>query len=454
MSPILRLRAPVAVALLLATPTACGADQPKEQLLGSVPASAFGPRSHVVIRLAAPATTVAVRLRLRCGAGTTARLTVDRQTLIRRTIRSRRVSEVRVAVATPAGRHRVALTARGGSSARCRRPLATGAVRFLSVPRTSGSAPVAGQGEPPTSSPAPSSTASTSTPADTSPPPTTTTPPAVPARPRLAWSPPALSAPTTLTVGAGDQRLTLDTTKDYIINLGNHAGGLVLTGGRNVRLIGGRIALPTSSGTAVGLGIHQATGTVHIEGVWFDGSSGHEFDAVQIAAPKATVQLENLRATGLRGSYDTNHTDVVQPWGGVKALRVDRLTATTNYQGIFNQPDQGPIGAVDLRHVDLAYDNSGAKTGGYLLWLTNGCTAAKTSLTEVYVKGRPGATLGSTVWPPTGQATNCPGILSGTSLIGWPSLPITGTVRWGAPPGGSFVGADDAGTAYRSPGYE
>ena len=442
--------------LLVVVPSLAG--PAPERVVGSAPASAFVGDDHVkVVRLSSQADRLAVRIRLRCGKGTTALLTLDRRTVVRRRITARRVQEIAVAFATPAGRHRVALTSRGGASPRCRRPLGTGAVRFLA---RGSSGPASGH-EPSTSTGAgvepgaeEATSAAPAAPGTTVPAPPTAPPPAGPARPKLAWAPPALSSPTTITVAQGDQRINLDTTKDYIIKLGSstHAGGIGLSGGRNVVVIGGRIAPPAGSGMAVGLGISNATGTVHVEGVWFDGASGREFDAIQVSAPKATVQLENIRATGLRGSYDTNHTDIVQPWGGVARLRVDRLTATTNYQGVFNQPDLGPVGPVELRHVDLAYDNVGAKTGGYLLWFTKGCDAARTTLTDVYVKGRPGSSLGSTVWPPTGQATNCPAVVSGTTAS-WPSLPITGVARWGAPPRGSFVLPADAGTSYRSPGY-
>ncbi len=440
-----------AVALVLAVTTSL-ADPASDRTVGSAPASAFAGDHHVkVIRLVGHADRLAVRLRLRCGKGTTALLTLDRRTVVRRRIVTRRAREITVAFVTPAGRHRVALTSRGGTSARCHRPLGTGAVRFLA--RDDGGGPAGGRH--PSTGAAPGAGATTgTTPVDPGTSPPATTPPVAPARPKLAWAPPTLSSPTTITVAQGDQRISLDTTKDYIIKLGSstHTGGVGLSGGRNVVVIGGRIALSAGSDMAVGLGVSNAVGTVHVEGVAFDGASGHEFDAIQINAPKATVQLENIRATGLRGSYDTNHTDVVQPWGGVARLRVDRLTASTNYQGIFDQPDVGPLGPVDLRHVDLAYDNAGAKTGGYLLWFTKGCDAAKTALTEVYVKGRPGSSLGSTVWPPTGQATNCPAVVSGDTAA-WPSLPITGVARWGAPAGGPFVLPGDAGTAYRPPGY-
>ncbi|HEY6760975.1 MAG TPA: hypothetical protein VI318_15875 [Baekduia sp.] len=429
--------------------------------IAAVPASAFAGQRHVrTVTLAAPAGQVAVRVRRRCGPGATVRLTIDRRTAIRRRVTARTWRTLQVAMVIPAGRRRVALTVDGGRTAHCRRPLGFGAVRLLAAP--AGTSPASGGADttPPSALQAP---ASTTAPTTTAPGGTTgtdggaTTPgtsPATPARPKLAWAPPALTAPTTIAVGAGDQTYTLDTTKDYILKLGTatHAGGLGIRGGRNVVIVGGHIALPASSTRAVALGISGAVGTVHVEGVWIDGSSGREFDAIQINAPKATVQLENIRATGLRGSYDTNHTDIVQPWGGVARLRVDRLSGTSNYQGIFDQPDQGPIGPVDLRHVDMAYDNAGAKTGGYLLWLTNGCAAATTTLTDVYVKGRAGSTLGSTVWPPTGAATNCPAKIVGDTAS-WPDLPVTGVARWGVPPGGSFVTAADAGASYRSPGY-
>jgi hypothetical protein len=438
-----------ALTVAVAAPLAATAPAP-DRLVGSTPTSAFAGGHHVkTVRLVGHADRLAVRVRLRCGKGTTAVLTLDRRTVIRRRIVAHRVVEIVVAFATPAGRHRVALTTRGGTSARCRRPLGTGAVRFLA---RDGAGSVNGQAPSTVAAPGGEEAPTSAVPGTTTP--AAPPPPGVPARPRLAWAPPTLSSPTTVTVAQGDRRIALDTTKDYIIKLGaaTHAGGLGLSGGHNVVLIGGRIAPPAGAGLAVGLGISNATGTVHVEGVSFEGASGREFDAIQINAPKATVQLENIRATGLRGSYDTNHTDIVQPWGGVARLRVDRLTATTNYQGIFNQPDQGPIGPVDLRHVDLAYDNVGAKTGGYLLWLSNGCAAATTTLTDVYVKGRPGSSLGSTVWPPTGQATNCPAVVS-RDTASWPSLPIAGVAHWGVPPGGSFALPTDAGTAYHSPGY-
>lgn len=283
---------------------------------------------------------------------------------------------------------------------------------------------------------------------------TTSTVNAVTVSPKLRWSAPALTSPTTVNVAQGDQTYTLDTTKDYILNLGTsvHQGALVIKGGRNVVVKGGAIALPVISSKATALVIANSVGTVHVEGVLFDGSA-HEMDAVQIIAPSATVQLENIRAVGIKGSYASNHSDVVQPYGGVKALRIDRLSADSNYQGIFTRPDQGAIGSVDLQNVDLAFNNSLATTsGGYLLWMTSDCAMAPTTLSNVYITPRSGASLGAAVWPATNDA-KCPSKLSGNAVT-FPKLPVTGGVIGGAPPAGSFVPSGRAGTAYSSPGYQ
>jgi hypothetical protein len=271
---------------------------------------------------------------------------------------------------------------------------------------------------------------------------------------KLRWPAPALTAPTTIAVAQGDQSLTLDKTKDHILNLGGavHQGALSINGGRNVVVKGGTIALPASSTRNTAMSIANSVGTVHVEGVLFDGSA-HEMDAVQISAPAATVQLENIRAVGIVGTFATNHSDVVQPWGGVAKLRIDHLTADSNYQGIFTRPDQGAIGSVEIQNVDMAYNNAKAtSSGGYLLWMTTDCDTAPTTLSNVYITPRLGTSLGSAVWPATNDAS-CPSKLSGNSVT-FPNLPVTGGVIGGAPPAGAFVPAGKAGAGYVAPGYQ
>ena len=53
-----------------------------------------------------------------------------------------------------------------------------------------------------------------------------------------------------------------------------------------------------------------------------------------LKAPEAIVQVQNVRIYN-GGGFDTanhNHSDIIQPWGGVKELRIDYLTGSTNYQ--------------------------------------------------------------------------------------------------------------------------
>jgi hypothetical protein len=190
-----------------------------------------------------------------------------------------------------------------------------------------------------------------------------------------------------------------------------------------------------------------------------------EGDGIDIAAPLATVQIENVRVVGLTGSETTTHADVIQPWGGVKEMRVDRLTGSTDYQGLHIQPDLGVNGTEIVKNANLY---SGSKdTGNWLLWLTKGSdtceTAGSVQLDEVYVEPRPGRDLGNSVWPPdqfdvadvAGSVGECLSELSSDKTqMSFPNLPsVSGVVKKGPPPSGDFVPDGVAGADYVSPGY-
>jgi hypothetical protein len=435
-----------------------------------------------VIVLPSRASAVEVRVRgVSCGGSPLLRIDLDGKHVGTRRVSARGYRIVGVARAIAAGRHRLGVALVGARrTAACRRAVIVDRLAVVLVPEDrnlAAPAPVAssvgaGVVAPTTPSRAASpavpqgletetdpaamqedASAPEPTPADSidvsSAPDSATD-----ARPPLVWAPPVLTNPTTLAVGQGDRSYTLDTTKDYIIDLGGvpHVGALRITGGRNVVMVGGTIALPALSSQPTALNIKNSVGIVHVEGVEFDGTSGHQADAIQIQAPDAIVQIENVRADGLLGAYDANHTDVIQPWGGIELLRVDRLTADSNYQGIFTRPDQGPIGAVDLRHVDLTFNDSAATaSGGYLLWMTTGCDMAPTSLSDIHIQPRSGKSIGAAVWPTTSDA-NCP-VHVAEGRATWPTLPVTGAVVEGRPDGGSFVPAGSAGPGYVSPGY-
>ena len=270
--------------------------------------------------------------------------------------------------------------------------------------------------------------------------------------------------PIRIKLGTGVTHTSLSTSRDYILEMPDteKIGGTWIDGGHNVVLIGGSITIPTGTRPGVeydsernGIYISKSTGTVHIEGVSINGIGGAEFDGIDIAAPLATVQLENLRITEVRGTFSHFHADVVQTWGGVKDLRIDDLTGTSNYQGLTLEEDLGPMGSAQISNVDLtATTEPPLDKGGHMLWLTpdsNSCSSYPVSLSNVYVTPRPNLTLGTSVWPPDNSSLSCGE--SGATFATWPTLPVTGGVQEGAPPNGSFVPPGIAGVGYVSPGY-
>lgn len=291
----------------------------------------------------------------------------------------------------------------------------------------------------------------------------------------LAWAPPALSDPTTIELASGEDPdiVNLNPQQDYVLRMpaGGIHGTVEINGGHNVVLIGGEITVPSTANqtdngqddTDTALYIRGATGTVHVEGVLIDADPDVQYDAVDINAPQATVHIENVRVEDVWGSENTEHADVIQTWGGVKDLRVDRLTANGDYQGLTIDPNLGSVGSAEIENVDLADDarpSALAATtvgGGYMIWLTSGddtCNAPTTTFENVYLDNLTNRVPDTnTMYPPsTGTSLPCAGVLSGDQMT-WPDLPITGVVTLGTPPGGSFVPPGVAGLSYQSPGY-
>lgn len=276
----------------------------------------------------------------------------------------------------------------------------------------------------------------------------------------LRWSSPALRDPKTIRLRDGFAKLDLDAGRDYVIALPaeRRVGGAFIEGGRNVRIVGGHITLPVRSDgdeDRRALYFKGQTGTVHVEGVLIDGSGGGQGDGIAINAPQAVVQIENVRIVGLHGSERGTHADVVQPWGGVRELRVDRLTGSSHFQGLQLPVANGPIGQATVSQADLtalAPEHDGG--GGDMLWLTpsQSCVAYPVTLVEAYVRPRSRRALDETVRPGLTDPEACRPQRQGGALS-WPGLPVAGQVLAGRPPGGDFVPRRLVGTGYRSPGY-
>ena len=157
----------------------------------------------------------------------------------------------------------------------------------------------------------------------------------------LWWAPPALTDPITIEVVPipYDRVLRLEPEQDYIIKLPNQPveRGLIIHGGRHVVLIGGEISIPWQGENAdisrrTGLRIVDTTGTVHIEGLRITGPDLTE--GIQVSAPYAIVQLQNVRIEDIHArdevNFSDNHPDLIQTYGGLRELRVDRIWEGTS----------------------------------------------------------------------------------------------------------------------------
>jgi hypothetical protein len=196
--------------------------------------------------------------------------------------------------------------------------------------------------------------------------------------------------------------------------------------------------------------LKDQTGTVHLEGLLIDNSGGDLSEGINIAAPLAVVQIVNCRIEQVHArdevGFSDNHPDLIQPWGGVRELRVDRFTGSSDYQGITLAPDYGPIGSVRLSHVNLV----GLPTARYLFWLDD--MRVPVGLEQVWLAPGSGRSLVGSVWP-DGQGSP-PAVAAADGSVSWPGSSISGVIRPGLPPDGDFVPAGRVGAGYQSPGYQ
>ncbi len=293
------------------------------------------------------------------------------------------------------------------------------------------------------------------------------TPTPIPGATRLKWAPPVLVNPTTINLTTGATSNTLDTSRDYIINLPatKKTGYTWLTGGRNIIIRGGHVTTPsgyTSTNERRAFYIKDNVGTVHIEGVLIDSSGGGEHDAFAINSANSIVQLQNIRVTDLKGSYNSEHSDIIQPWGGVKELRIDRMTGSTNYQGFYFVQTQtyGIMEKIIAQNVNFSHQTNPVQNVPRMLYMVyDACDyhPGSVSFTNVYFKPNAQRPFSETTYPSTTTPSACKATLSsGTPRqLTWPSLTwMTGSVIEGDPPGGDFVPTGVAGTSYVSPGYE
>ncbi|MCZ2837126.1 alkaline phosphatase D family protein [Modestobacter sp. VKM Ac-2985] len=298
--------------------------------------------------------------------------------------------------------------------------------------------------------------------ADTSTPTQPTNP--TPSPEQLTWAPPSgwetyptrtVTASTSLTTisGSGDVRIILPSTV---------AAPITVSGFRNVVIMGGHIkAQPVSQLGGVDQRCIYATnisGILHIEGVLLDGNGrsgvGTEADAITVNGPNTIVQIQNVRAADFRGTQTGNHADIFQTWLGVKELRFDKLTGSSNYQGIkFELTNTFVIDKVTLRRVNLiGNDLTPTDGGGYYFWMEP-AELQPIVFDQVWIRPRGTRPFGQSVWPGITNSTNA-AVINGSGQATWPTRPQTsGVINNGIPPAGDFVPAGSVGVGYVSPGY-
>ncbi|HEV7461473.1 MAG TPA: hypothetical protein VGN78_13130 [Solirubrobacteraceae bacterium] len=230
--------------------------------------------------------------------------------------------------------------------------------------------------------------------------------------PRPRWAPPRLQNPTTVDAASNGQRLHLDPQRDYVVRMPatplRGSGGLVVEGGHNVVIVGGEISIPWQGAqppqdSRRGLYLAEQTGTVHVEGMRIGGPDlGEGINLSQGAG--AIVQIENVRVEGVRArdeqNFSDNHSDLLQTWKGPRELRIDGLSGSTDYQGLFIAPNQfgaQPLTRLDLRRVDIRATH---RCYCILLWELS---SAPLSLHDVRIAPNALVDVRSSSWPRDGR---------------------------------------------------
>jgi hypothetical protein len=316
---------------------------------------------------------------------------------------------------------------------------------------------------------------------------------------KLNWAPPACGdrdhrCGTLYLKDTGSrQTLSLHNNTDYRIYLpadGPLAGGITITGGRRVQIIGGEIDLtyPCSSDASDCIGIYIAKnspGAIFVEGVWIRNVSAigrtcpggasstlqacSTGDGIDINTADNgtinvnTITLENIRIDGISGcSGYGDHADVFQPYQAPDdTIRIDRMTGVTNCQGLTLDPDLAysrwhtfPASiTIQNTNVDIVPSPYWGTVRGIAWWLTygTGCRAGPISLSDDYSDAPRTDPTTSGIWPDPG-ARAC-GARDVRGIVTVPGPGIKGSIRLGPPPGGDFVPPGAVGLGYRSPGY-
>jgi hypothetical protein len=329
---------------------------------------------------------------------------------------------------------------------------------------------------------------------------TDTLPGAPPSLRKLTWAPPQCGdkkhpCETLDLQNTGEHQVpSLNYNTDYRIYLprsGPLVGGLTITGGHRVEIIGGEIDLtyPCSNDASKCTGLYIAKnspGSVFVEGVWIHNparigrtcptgasslsqtcSTGHGIDINTANEGKInvnTITLENIRVDGISGcsGYD-DHADVFQPYQAPDdTIQVDGMTGVTNCTGLMLDPDLAyskwhklPAWiTIENTNIDVSANPYQPMGYGATWWLTYGYSCESG---PVFLSGDYSSEPGTGHSPPSiypNIAYHSCGAHYSDGVVSWTDALIDGSINTGMPPGGDFVPLGVAGLGYLSPGYQ
>jgi hypothetical protein len=293
----------------------------------------------------------------------------------------------------------------------------------------------------------------------------------------------------------------LDPARDYVLRLDHRQeaagriGGLVVTGGRNVVIVGGRVtmAAPTdSSPERKALTFHDQTGVVHVEGVLVDGSP---LQCLVLDSSRAIFQIENFRCEGVsiyRENFSTPHSDILLTWKSPPEIRIDKFTSDYDGTGLafygqrqgdgsWTYPGKVILKRTNIRNMSRSQCSNFSRPLGHMYVASRRQT--RIEVDRMYAQtgwGRastsadcpePGsfqfklwdgwATYSGTSDYPKSQRSSGDGVSAGSFFEFtnpsydnvWGVNGALARVDYGVPSGGDFVPVGTAGTGYASPGY-
>jgi len=281
----------------------------------------------------------------------------------------------------------------------------------------------------------------------------------------LTWAPPLLTNPVTYRVSGTPTVITAAAGQDSVVRFAGPVNKrLILQGGRNWVIVGGEINIDRpweKSDDRNAILVKDATGVVHIEGVFMHGI--YINDGIKACAPDAVFQIENNRIVNLLGTQAGYHADVIQPYCGFKELRVDGLTGYSQFQGLMFKADGGSWRTTTLKRINLV---GIAPQDGYPINVVTGCcnndgnsyVTGPISLSDVYISpsvSHNSGTLSGNICPAatftfkTDSATGREYAEHRTDV----SPQIMGRIWKGGPPLGDYVPDGVTGVGYVAPPY-